>query len=419
MKIFLFHCSFLIAVIFSINVHAQPGASCASAVSISNGTYLSSENVSGTKWYSFIADTGLIQITVNSFFQGDTAIQDVKLYNGSCASLSLVENASRLTFPILNTSFHNTVASQIFYIEITGSSYYTSSYSFKLSWQGLQTYNPCSCPSSLINSNTNCDRICNGSFEYLNGVITGPQQLDDACPWRDPIPYASSSDVFSSSSVNPNYSAPNNGLGTEVPHTGSSYAGFSPYCHPAFGYAAILDSDYKEYVCAPLNQTLVAGQCYTLEFYLSLAENSRYGSGNFGVLFSTFPASQTGTFTQFINATPQILFSAIQTSTNWVQYSATYTANGTEAYMTIGNFESNYNTPTTQLGPVNTNPNQILNYSAFSYYYIDDVSLTPCCNNLSVASFPTDFCYGDQVNLFCNTACPNVTYVSFPENRTV
>ncbi len=390
---------------------AQSGASCDSAITLSVPLVsLPAESSLGFKWYQFVPDSGQFEITINSFDRGDSAVQGVNIYSGTCGTPTFISTLSKISFPIIYGKFVNNSNGTTYFIEVVGSNVTSSNYSLQVYVQPTLVSAPCSCPSTLINANVTCDYICNGSFEYLTSQITGPQQLDHACPWRDPLPYASSCDIFSTNTNNSNFAVPNNGLGSETAHTGVSYAGFAPFCHPTWGQQAILDPDYKEYLCTPLTQPLVLGQCYTLTFYLSLAENSRFASGNFGVFFSTNPASQTGTFTQYINASPQILFSAIQTSTNWIQYTATYNAVGGESYMTIGNFQSNISTPITSLGYVNTNPNQILNYSAWSYYFIDDISLTPCCNGMAVGSFPIDLCYGDQVTLAASCVCPNITY---------
>jgi hypothetical protein len=53
---------------------------------------------------------------------------------------------------------------------------------------------------------------------------------------------------------------------------------------------------------------------------------------------------------------------------NWMKVSGSYTAKGTEKYITLGNFIDFNNTNTQQQAPCNSPP-------CGAYYYIDDVSI--------------------------------------------
>lgn len=278
----------------------------------------------------------------------------------------------------------------------------------------MPTVLPCNCPGSLISANNTCDQICNGSFEFLQSPPNGQGEVYKACPWR--IPGTTTPDVFSTTATSVVVGVPNNFVGSQMPVTGSAYGGFIPYLHPALGSITLpwYNSDVKEYLTIPLNQPLKPGECYTLQFYLALSDDCKFACGNIGALFTTSQPSQPNSV-ETINSTPQILFTATQTSTGWLNYSAQYTALGGETWMTIGNFLPTSNTPVTQVGYINFS--NIGSYAAYAYYYIDDVSLTPCCNALAVGSFPLNLCPGDPITLAANTPCTPVTYSWQPASQ--
>ena len=112
--------------------------------------------------------------------------------------------------------------------------------------------------------------------------------------------------------------------------------------------------------------------------------------------------------------TPQVVNppnNIIMDSLNWVAITGTFTANGTEKYLIIGNFKSDVNTNTV-----------ITNYTTYSQdwseYFIDDVS---CSIDLSAYAGPDAFCIpgnsvyiGRQQDAGIDEACmwyklPNMT----------
>lgn len=136
------------------------------------------------------------------------------------------------------------------------------------------------------------------------------------------------------------------------------------------GYAGILyydPSEYREYISALLNEPLVAGEQYYLEYYVALAARSTLAIDEIQVHFSngvpldmTFPPPGPLALTAHLQA------SGTPTSTSYQKISGYYTATGGEDVITFGNFHDNANTTLTTVsasGSVN------------AYYYIDDVSL--------------------------------------------
>jgi hypothetical protein len=400
-------------ILFCPGIIAQSGINCANAIVVDEiYTALPAETATTSKWYTFNADPGTFSISLTNSDQGDSALVEAILYSGSCSGLTVVDTLNAVPFPNLAINFVNPSSGVDYFIELKSSNSIAKNYSILFQSIAPIPPTPCSCPPALVAGNTTCDMICNGSFEYTNGSINTNGLLDYACPWRLPSGGPGSTDLFSAGATNANFLTPNNICGSEVPVTGSNYAGFAPYSHPAWSQFWWSHPDFKEYLVIPLNQTLVAGQCYQLTFHLSRAESSRFASGNFGILFTNIAPSQSNF--GVIPLTPQIVFSAVQFSTTWTQYSITYTAVGNESYMTIGNFDANATTPSTQTGYINYG--NVQSYFSESYYYIDDVSLTPCCNTMSVGSFPVDICPGEPITLAAVSPCNNITYSWTPSN---
>ena len=119
------------------------------------------------------------------------------------------------------------------------------------------------------------------------------------------------------------YSVPNNVFGGQFARTGAAYIG----CH-SYGPDFV-----RELASVALIDTLEAGHCYKVGFYLNLGD-TECGIDHFGALLSSAP------LTSPLGMTPQIdLGGNMFTDTiNWVFIFDYIVANGDEAYITIGNF---------------------------------------------------------------------------------
>jgi gliding motility-associated-like protein len=84
----------------------------------------------------------------------------------------------------------------------------------------------------------------------------------------------------------------------------------------------------------------------------------------------------------------------ISDTLNWVQIQGQFSANGTERFITIGNFRTDANTNSSQVKPLNLPPNQIT-----AYYYVDDISVVEI-NNANASIKDTVYkCSLDTVQL--------------------
>jgi gliding motility-associated-like protein len=169
-------------------------------------------------------------------------------------------------------------------------------------------------------------------------------------------------DYFNACNTNSfDVSTPINYFGTQTPKTGSSYVGFVVSFNPS-------DPSYREYVQVQLTSGLIAGEKYIVSSYISLADSMPLAIKNIGMALST--NSIGGNFVTSINFTPQVIYSQFLSDTgSWVKISDTIVANGGEDYLTIGYFKPNNNTDTLSLYQSSTN-------FGYSYYYLDDVSIT-------------------------------------------
>lgn len=151
------------------------------------------------------------------------------------------------------------------------------------------------------------------------------------------------------------FGVPDNIVGTQVPQEGVAYAGI--YCYGG-----------REYIYSQLISPLTPNEKYELSFYVSLAEASIYGVNNVGASVTKTALECSGTV-GVITVTPQVKeVIPITDYLGWTLISGTFTAEGGEEFITIGNFYSDDDTQKSPGNPGGNDPR--------SYYYIDSVSLT-------------------------------------------
>lgn len=175
----------------------------------------------------------------------------------------------------------------------------------------------------------------------------------ECTPWQNGN--LATSDYFNVCAIGTDVWIPDNLFGSQTAHTGNAYAGF---------FAREI-SIWREYIQAPLISPCIAGTTYEVSFYVSLAD-LYCGVQHIGAYLSAAPPPSLTIGT--LGVTPQVESNIgfITETNDWVLVTGCFTAQGGEQWITIGNFQTNPNTP---LAPGCT-------ISPFSYYYIDDVSVT-------------------------------------------
>lgn len=188
--------------------------------------------------------------------------------------------------------------------------------------------------------------------------------------------FTGSSDAFNTC-ITPTYSfmgVPSNVFGYETPRTGNGYCGFDTY-ETGIG-------NVQEFIRVKLNSTLLSGKSYSLSFYVSLSDSSSYETTMFNAYFSSTDDAISDDSILMSNAqiTVTVPHGSISKS-GWTAVSATYTANGTEDYLMLGNFQKNNQADTLFLCNCQ--------FPKYSYYFIDDVSLynTDELSNISEFQF--------------------------------
>lgn len=207
----------------------------------------------------------------------------------------------------------------------------------------------------------------NPSFESTNSYPCN--WLTSAAAFNNTVngwtqPSGGSTDVFSTYVSSTCYAHPmsshGSSPGNQMPRTGNVMLAILTY-----GEGCGWQPNYREYIQAQLNTPMIAGQSYDIEFYVSLGDNSRYGTNNIGAHFRTGNYYNGTCYTlnlpaQFNHTTP------VTNASGWQLISGTVTATANWNHVLIGNFRSNAQTTTSFHGGARTN----------TRYFIDDISLT-------------------------------------------
>ncbi len=237
--------------------------------------------------------------------------------------------------------------------------------------------------------------VINPSFELRTGCPLGPSEMDKVSDWEDayvniagnPGDTCSTSDYYHSCSPSfffPMMGVPNNILGSEPARTGDAYCGiitFEAFPFPSIGSCSYLTtSGWREYLVGRLSSPLVAGNNYCVSFYVSLADDATWATGDFHVYltptWNTISCASVGSashLSQFV--TPQLRYdgAAITQTNGWTRLEWNYTATGGEQYIILGNFDNDANTNDVCANSTSST----FNIDPYAYYYIDDVSVVP------------------------------------------
>tara|TARA_B100000809_G_scaffold184866_1_gene182898 strand:- start:516 stop:3248 length:2733 start_codon:yes stop_codon:yes gene_type:complete len=202
--------------------------------------------------------------------------------------------------------------------------------------------------------------VPNPSFEDLGG--TNPNHWSFDYPWTNDLAgwiylggHSGSADYYHANNYWGAYDDDD-----QTARTGDAYIGMVSH----FGANG---PGFREYVQVQLTSSLLAGQAYAVEAWVSLKEYTKWGSDGFGfhVTNTAFTGSgndQTLALTPTVdNATNNYM----DDHTGWQLITGVFVATGGEQYLTIGNFRND----------ANTNYNINSGSGNYSYIFVDDVSL--------------------------------------------
>ncbi|MFN8117555.1 MAG: T9SS type A sorting domain-containing protein [Bacteroidia bacterium] len=254
--------------------------------------------------------------------------------------------------------------------------------------------------------------IRNGSFENYNTPINWNMWGGDFIGYYSNPPdtvmidwqLINSSDFFMAACTHTYAGVPKNKFGDIYAKDGSNVVGFETVYN---------NSETKEYIYQQLSSPLQAGKVYCLSFYVSRADRISYAVKSIGAYFSNNVQSTGGL--GYINANPQVVNQSgfITDTIGWTQIQGCFTAVGGEQYITIGNFNSNANTDTLRIQPVNALSTSTVD---IAYYYIDDITLI----DQSTVGF-NELSNGVTVNVYPNPANDviNFQFSSAEEKRKI
>jgi OOP family OmpA-OmpF porin len=211
------------------------------------------------------------------------------------------------------------------------------------------------------NSNAQTNLVPNSSFEdYFNINANGNLLENFIYNWYGGLGYfhANRSDAY--------YSVPTNGIGYQNAHYGNAYCGIYTY--------GKYTSPIRQYIQTKLTDNLLNGKKYIVSFYVSLGDTLHAYNNSIGAYFaadSVLLYSNGGLF----NLIPQIQNDSgnvLNSKTVWTFVCDTFVANGSERWMTIGNFLTDSLSLISELDTVCDQPNP---FGCGAYYFIDDVSV--------------------------------------------
>lgn len=221
--------------------------------------------------------------------------------------------------------------------------------------------------------------VPNPGFEAYSMCPPYPGQVHLAPPWDSPN--NKTTDFFHRCSPS-SAGVPDNLLGTQQPFRGSGYLGLRVWIPVITG-----NPPYREYATAPLLEPLQAGQHYAVTFWISMAERSSHLSDGLGLWFSAeYPDSDSVYVLEADIRHPT--GKAIQSVEEWVPIRGIYQARGEERWLTIGNFLSDDTMVRERVRP---------GEQPAVYYYLDEVSVTPCGPVPSDPLIDTFLCPGDPL----------------------
>ena len=214
-------------------------------------------------------------------------------------------------------------------------------------------------------SQTSTNLVPNNSFEEFIACPNGVGQLSNCNFWFRGT-FNSSVDFFNNCATTTIVSVPQNGAGEQFAQHGNNYVGFGVFCQSV---------ECREYAEIGLKQTLQKNKNYCVNFYVSLAEYSKYAIANIGAYFTKDSLKNFYPIVPPLNLflNPHIesfSLTPIFDTINWIKIQGSYLANGDENFITIGNFRNNVNTNVQQIKPLN--PAEAYN---ISYYYLDNISV--------------------------------------------
>lgn len=206
--------------------------------------------------------------------------------------------------------------------------------------------------------------VDNGNFESITGK--GPKKLggiEAATSWVSAT--GAKADLFVPSDKIPEINGANNIYGSETAQDGSNFAGIMVYSQG--------NKLPRTYISQKLSSPMKSGERYCVKFYVSLGDNSKFASNNIAAHFSKKEFGYSDK--KSIIDKPHVLEvrnKVFSGTYSWERVCGTFTAEGGEKHITIGNFSMTEETKVEKIKKDASNKNPQI---GGAYYFIDNISV--------------------------------------------
>jgi hypothetical protein len=226
-------------------------------------------------------------------------------------------------------------------------------------------------PNPSFETNTGCPGLVSQSV-YPSSVT---DEVSKAYPWH--MTTWGTSDYINSCAPGGMVDVPDNFAGFQYAYHGEAYAGMI--------LQHVFTGGYREYISAPLLDTLIAGTTYYASMRVNWGgpveppipgfDSLELPTNRVGMYFSDGLPDTTGIVHTYIPVVAQVdnwVGNFIDDTLNWQMITGSFVANGDESYITIGNFY-----PDSQCPPLGLNQTQI-------YVYVDAVCVSDQPNDCDI-----------------------------------
>lgn len=253
------------------------------------------------------------------------------------------------------------------------------------------------CFSIALSLKAQVNLVLNPSFELLKSCGNSFIYADSALYWKNLNNPPCASIILNTCCTNttncgiPSYNGGSGSNSYQWPRTGNSHLAMHLYSPPS---ASAFYKNFRFYAIGTLSEKLINGKIYCGKVYVNLDNVSPYKINQFGIYLDDGSIlSGGGTCNTIVNVTPQVSNSPsvfLIDTLNWIKIEGVFIANGTENYVTIGNFKSDGQTTGLSTGFAT-------NYIP-ALYNVDDVSIIP----IEITAFAGNnatLCLGDSIVL--------------------
>ncbi|MCC6939442.1 MAG: OmpA family protein [Flavobacteriales bacterium] len=215
--------------------------------------------------------------------------------------------------------------------------------------------------------------IRNGDFEQMDGKkLKRPGGIQYASGWSSAT--GKKVDLFSeNATVESTVSTPKNFAGDQLALSGANYAGIRWWSYQ--------NKEPRTYLQTQMKYKMKKDSLYCVRFYVSLADLSKYATGELGAYFSKDKIEKDDALSLTYEVTvPSVRTKVYSDLFSWQGVCGTYQSKGNEEWMILGNFAATEKTMNEKV----KRPRGETRPQVFSaYYFIDNVEVYAVKNRTS------------------------------------